>query len=146
MGWTVVDHGHNVIPTDPAASLRTSFRELVLPTVFREALRSINLTADGESWLPDRQLNDLRDQMFRHPNRTLLEASEMEHAIRKHCTVHFGEDPAFYAKLSEKLERLIEQHRDNWKALSDDLEQLRKEAIEGGTDTVEGLTKEATTF
>ncbi len=73
-------------------------------------------------------------------------ASEMEHAIRKHCTVHFDEDPAFYTKLSEKLERLIEQHQDNWRALSHDLEQLRAEAIEGRTDTIEGLTKEATTF
>ena len=73
-------------------------------------------------------------------------ASEMEHAIRKHCTVHFDEDPAFYSKLSEKLEKLIEQHRDNWKTLSEDLEMLRKDAIEGRTDIVEGLTKEATTF
>lgn len=73
-------------------------------------------------------------------------ASEMEHAIRKHCTVHFDEDPAFYTKLSEKLEKLIEQHRDNWKSLSDDLEQLRKEAIEGRSIAVEGLTKEAMTF
>jgi type I restriction enzyme R subunit len=73
-------------------------------------------------------------------------ASEMEHAMRKHCTVHFNEDPAFYAKLSEKLERLIEQHRDSWKSLADDLADLRKEAIQGRTNTVEGLTKEATTF
>jgi type I restriction enzyme R subunit len=73
-------------------------------------------------------------------------ASEMEHAIRKHCTVHFEEDPAFYTKLSEKLEKLIEQHRDNWKALSHDLEQLRTDAIAGRTDAVEGLSKEATTF
>lgn len=73
-------------------------------------------------------------------------ASEMEHAIRKHCTVHFDEDPAFYTKLSEKLEKLIEQHRDNWKFLADDLEQLRKDAIAGRIDVVEGLTKEATTF
>ena len=73
-------------------------------------------------------------------------ASEMEHAIRKHCKVHFDEDPAFYKKLSEKLERLIEQHRDSWDALADDLEQLRKEAIEGRKEAVEGLTKEATTF
>jgi type I restriction enzyme R subunit len=70
----------------------------------------------------------------------------MEHAIRKHCTVHFDEDPAFYAKLSEKLEKLIEQHRDNWKTLSEDLEQLRGNAIEGRTGAVEGLTREATTF
>lgn len=73
-------------------------------------------------------------------------ASEMEHAIRKHCTVHFDEDPAFYAKLSEKLEKLIEQHRDNWKTLSDDLEELRKDAMAGRSEAVEGLTREATTF
>ena len=78
--------------TDPAASLRTSFRELALPTIFREALRAINVTAGGESWLTDRQLDDLRAQMFRHPNRTRLEANEMEHAIRKllHGTLRRG--------------------------------------------------------
>ena len=73
-------------------------------------------------------------------------ASEMEHAIRKHCTVHFDEDPAFYAKLSEKLEKLIEQHRDNWKTLSEDLEELRKDAMAGRSEAIEGLTREATTF
>jgi type I restriction enzyme R subunit len=60
--------------------------------------------------------------------------------------VRFDEDPAFYGKLSEKLEKLIEQHRDNWKALATDLEGLRKEAIAGRTDAVAGLSKEATTF
>lgn len=93
----------------------------------------------------------LSDEFIAHVNKHSqgndeAKASEMEHAIRKHCTVHFDEDPAFYTKLSEKLERLIEQHRDNWRALSGDLEQLRKEAIEGRTDAVEGLTREATTF
>ena len=73
-------------------------------------------------------------------------ASEMEHAIRKHCTVHFEEDPAFYRRLSEKLEKLIEQHQNNWKALAEGYEQLRKEAMEGRTEAVEGLTREATTF
>ncbi len=73
-------------------------------------------------------------------------ASEMEHAIRKHCTVHFDEDPAFYKRLSEKLEKLIQDHRDNWKALAEGYEQLRKEVLEGRTEAAEGLTKEATTF
>ena len=73
-------------------------------------------------------------------------ASEMEHAIRKHCTVHFDEDPAFYKRLSEKLEKLIQEHQDNWAALAEGYEQLRKEASEGRTEAVEGLTKEATTF
>jgi type I restriction enzyme, R subunit len=73
-------------------------------------------------------------------------ASEMEHAIRKHCTVHFDEDPAFYKRLSDKLEKLIQEHKDNWEALSEAYEQLREEALAGRKDVAEGLTKETTTF
>ena len=73
-------------------------------------------------------------------------ASEMEHAIRKHCTVHFDEDPAFYKRLSEKLERLIRQYHDNWELLAEGYERLRHEAIEGRKETIAGLTMEATTF
>jgi type I restriction enzyme R subunit len=73
-------------------------------------------------------------------------ASEMEHAIRKHFTVHFDEDPAFYKRLSEKLEKLIQDHRNQWEVLAEGYEQLRLEAAEGRVDAIEGLTKEATTF
>ncbi len=73
-------------------------------------------------------------------------ASEMEHAIRKHCTIHFDEDPAFYKRLSEKLEKLIQDHHDNWEVLAEGYEQLRKEALQGRTETIEGLSREATTF
>jgi type I restriction enzyme R subunit len=73
-------------------------------------------------------------------------ASEMEHALRKHCTVHFDEDPAFYKRLSDKLEKLIQEHRNNWEALAEGYEQLRAEALAGRTEAIEGLTKEATTF
>ena len=76
LGWTVIDQGQGFIPTDPAASLRAGFREWILPEVFRDAVRSINVTADGKPWLADRQLDDLRDQLLRQPNRTLLEANE----------------------------------------------------------------------
>ncbi len=73
-------------------------------------------------------------------------ASEMEHAIRKHCTVHLEEDPAFYRRLSEKLERFIRQHHDNWEALAQGYEELRQEAQAGRTESIEGLSREATTF
>ncbi len=73
-------------------------------------------------------------------------ASEMEHALRKHYTVHFDEDPAFYKRLSDKLEKLIQEHKNNWEALAEGYEQLREEALAGRTDAIEGLTREATTF
>ena len=73
-------------------------------------------------------------------------ASEMEHAIRKHCTVHGEEDPAFYKSLSEKVENLIDQYQDQWDKLAEELEKLRTEAVEGRKKGEEGMSKEATTF
>ncbi len=73
-------------------------------------------------------------------------ASEMEHAIRKHCTVHNDEDPAFYKSLSEKVENLIDQYQDQWDKLAEELEKLRTEAIEGRQQGEGGMSREATTF
>ncbi|MEM9090922.1 MAG: type I restriction endonuclease subunit R, partial [Cyanobacteria bacterium P01_F01_bin.53] len=73
-------------------------------------------------------------------------ASEMEHAIRKHCTVHHDEDPAFYRSLSQKVENLIDQYQDQWEKLAEELEKLRSEAIAGRQQGEEGMSKEATTF
>src|SRR5580704_6950190 len=76
LGWTVIDQGHSFIPSDPTNSLRSNFREWILPDVFRNSVRAINRTPHGCEWLTERQLDDLRDQLLRHPSRTLLEANE----------------------------------------------------------------------
>ena len=73
-------------------------------------------------------------------------ASKMEHAIRKHCTVHHDQDPAFYRKLSEKVDALIERHHDEWDLLVEKLAELRTEAVAGRRQGVEGLGREASTF
>lgn len=65
LGWVVIDQGCGYIPSDPALSLRSSFREVILPDVFREVVRAINLTDNGQPWLTDRQVDELRDQLFR---------------------------------------------------------------------------------
>lgn len=76
LDWTVIDQGQAMIPSDPAKSLRDNFREWLLPDVFRDSIRAVNKTPDGQDWLTDRQLDDLRDQILRQPNRTLLESNE----------------------------------------------------------------------
>lgn len=73
-------------------------------------------------------------------------ASEMEHALRKHCTVHHDEDPAFYQSLSEKVDKLIDQYKDQWEKLAEELEKLRPVAIAGRQQGEEGMSREATTF
>jgi type I restriction enzyme, R subunit len=75
LGWEIIDQGPD-IPQNPAASLRQDFRQVMLPDVFSVALRRINPTSGGVSWLTDRQLQDVQDQIYRQPNRTLLEANE----------------------------------------------------------------------
>ena len=77
LGWTVIDQGYNLIPSNPTKSLRSNFREWLLPEVFRQAVRKLNVTGkNGREWLTDRQLDDLHGQLTRHPARTLLEANE----------------------------------------------------------------------
>ncbi len=80
LGWSVIDQGAGV-PGNPAASLRTSFRDLILPDVFADAVRRLNRTPDGRDWLTDRQIEDLKSQITRQPNRTLLEANEAIQAL-----------------------------------------------------------------
>ncbi len=71
-------------------------------------------------------------------------ASEMEHAIRKHCKIHWDEDPALYERLSEKLESLIKKHHDDWDQLSLELTGLRSEVKDGRKEGEDGLSlKEA---
>lgn len=79
-GWTVIDQGGGV-PQDAAPSLRPSFREWLLPEVFKSAVRGVNRTENGKTWLTDRQLDDLRSQLLRQPNRTLLESNQAVQAM-----------------------------------------------------------------
>ena len=72
-------------------------------------------------------------------------ASEMEHAIRKHCKVHWQEDPALYKKMTEKLDSLIKKQHDDWDELADSLALLRDEIVEGrgpGDDRIEAVFKD----
>ena len=91
LGWTVIDQGQGFIPTDPSRSLRENFREWILPAIFCAAVRSLNRAPSGELWLNDRQLDDLRDQLLRQPNRTLLEANETAQALFLKAQVDLNE-------------------------------------------------------
>lgn len=41
-------------------------------------------------------------------------ASEMEHAIRHHLEVNFDRDPHRYKLLSQRLEEILREHKENW--------------------------------
>ena len=55
-------------------------------------------------------------------------AEELQYAIKEHILVHKEEDPELYERLGEKLEKLLQEYKNNWEKLADSLEELRKEA------------------
>lgn len=103
--WKVIYQGAG-IPQDPRPSLRTNFREWLLPDVFNATIRKINKTAEGEEWLTDHQLEDLRNQLLRQPNRTLLEANEAIQALLFKTQVDVNE----ITGESDPIVRLIDFH------------------------------------
>jgi type I restriction enzyme R subunit len=90
---------------------------------------------------------DFMEKLAAHAGKNAAaKASEMEHAIRKHCTVHHDEDPAFFKSLSAKVDALIEKHQEQWDLLAEKLSELRAEAVAGRTTGDNGMSREATTF
>jgi type I restriction enzyme R subunit len=75
MGWEVTDLGAGV-PTDPATSFRSSFREVTLKSIFKAAVYRINTTEKGESWLTDSQLDILLEDVSNFGTHHLLAANE----------------------------------------------------------------------
>lgn len=91
--------------------------------------------------------DDFIDSLNRHAAGNMeAKASEMEHALRKHCTIHHDEDPAFYQSMADKVDKLIDQYKDQWEKLAEELEKLRTVAIEGRQQGEAGMSREATTF
>jgi len=59
------------------------------------------------------------------------QASEMEHAIRKHCKVNWESDPTQYKRFSEKLDAVLKKYHDDWEQMVLELETLRDEIDSG---------------
>ena len=58
-------------------------------------------------------------------------ASEMEHAARHHISRHFHEDPAYYRKLSERLEAILARLSGNLAELVEELRRFTDEIRQG---------------
>lgn len=67
-------------------------------------------------------------------------ASRMLHAARHHISIHLHEDPAFFTKLSERLEQILQDLKDNWTELERELRRFIEEELKQGREhEVEGL-------
>jgi type I restriction enzyme, R subunit len=62
-------------------------------------------------------------QTFRSPR---AQASEIEHAIKHHITIHLDQDPEYYRKLAERLDAILAAQHENWDKLVQLLLDLRE--------------------
>ena len=61
-------------------------------------------------------------------------ASEMEHAVRHHIRSRIDEDPAYYRKLSERVDEILHRLEDRWDQIALELEEMIDEINTGRTD------------
>jgi type I restriction enzyme R subunit len=91
LGWQVINQGFG-IPQEPEKSLRENFKQVVLPTVFKESIKAINKTADGKEWLTEQQLNEILFEVQNFAGKTLHEANkEVHRMLQKGTTVNKNE-------------------------------------------------------
>lgn len=80
LGWQVIDQGLGV-PQNPAKSLRNSFKQFLLPGVFKESIKTINKTVDGTKWLTDNQLDEILFEIQNFAGKSLHEANKEIHRL-----------------------------------------------------------------
>ncbi len=61
-------------------------------------------------------------------------ASEMEHAIRWHIKVNMDKDPALYTMFNERLQRILDAHKEHWDMIVTELTKLREDIGKGRQD------------
>jgi type I restriction enzyme R subunit len=72
-------------------------------------------------------------------SRTKTKAAEIEHAIRHHLDVDLDDDPDLQASFAEALRKILEEFRDNWNKIYEELEKLRQRIANAEKEPTFGL-------
>lgn len=72
-------------------------------------------------------------------NRTKNKAAEIEHAIRHHLDVELDDDPDLQGSFAEALQRILDEFKDNWNRIYEELEKLRQRIVNASKEPTYGL-------
>lgn len=72
-------------------------------------------------------------------NRTKTKAAEIEHAIRHHLDVELDDDPDLQDSFVQALNAILEEFKDNWNKIYEELEKLRNRIANAGKEPTYGL-------
>ncbi len=79
------------------------------------------------------------EQQVGQRSRTKTKAAEVEHAIRHHIDVEMNDDPDLQASFAAALAEILEQFRDNWERIYEELEKLRQRIMNVSKEPTYGL-------
>jgi len=109
------------------------------PRKYQEKIRRLideHITVlDLEHKIPPVRINDVA--FAEHVNQIdsdRTKASEMEHALRHHIREHVDEDPAYYGKLSQRIDDILDRLEDRWEQIALEFEDLIADVNDGPTD------------
>jgi type I restriction enzyme, R subunit len=71
--------------------------------------------------------------------RAKTKAAEIEHAIRHHLDVELNDDPDLQASFADAMKKILEEFRDNWNKIAEELEKLRRRIINASQEPTYGL-------
>ncbi|ODT05156.1 MAG: restriction endonuclease subunit R [Gemmatimonadetes bacterium SCN 70-22] len=71
--------------------------------------------------------------------RPKTKAAEIEHAVRHHIDIELDDDPHLQASFAEELNFILQEFRDNWDRILQELERLRREIVAASREPTYGL-------
>ena len=115
------------ITRDPLLSMKDASKKVRAIIEEYLAVNGVALEIAPISLLSSDFLDDAKKKA--KSDRTVCE--EIKYAVREYINVNTPKDPELYARLSERLEALLEEFKNNWHDLREALEKFREEIIEG---------------
>ena len=112
---------------DPRLSMKDASKKV--RAIIEEYLQvnGVDVEIEPVSLLSDDFLNDVKAK-----NRSDRAACDrIKYAVRQYINVNTPKDPELFMRLSERLEAILQEFRDNWADLRDALEHLREDIVEG---------------
>jgi type I restriction enzyme, R subunit len=101
----------------------------------------LNSQGIDEKVKPISILDDDFESQVGKRKRTKTKAAEVEHALRHHIAVELNDDPELKASFAESLAAILEQFKDNWEKIFEELEKLRQRMKETENEPTYGLHK-----
>ena len=112
---------------DPRLSMKDASKKV--RAIIEEYLKvnGVDVEIEPVSLLSDDFLDDVKSK-----NRTDRAACDrIKYAVRQYININTPKDPELFMRLSERLEAILQEFRDNWAELREALEHLREDILEG---------------